>query len=251
LSVALAPGADMPGLEIRLDGTALNRGLWDVLAPVDSGSHVLAASAPGFRTWTSTFEVEPGAGKKITVPVLDVELTQVSGPTTRAAASVDVAPPLAVPKPPAASVDVAPPVVPPKPVASSVASAPPSGPAARTWIAGRFWVDATTVQDVKTALTWQRNVIPRGAVWNAASAYCGALRVQGGGWRLPTPEELASIILPSSAPAIDTQAFPQTPAGWFWTASNHTWGTAEATSFVTGARQPVMNDRPLYVRCVR
>jgi hypothetical protein len=108
-----------------------------------------------------------------------------------------------------------------------------------------------TVEDVKTALTWQRYVIPRGAVWETAAAYCGALRVGGGGWRLPTPEELASLGAPARLPAADQQVFPQTPAGWFWTADHHPWGVAEAISSTTGAKQPVMSDRPLYVRCVR
>jgi hypothetical protein len=241
VSMTLAPGADLPGIDVRLDGTLLGRATWDVAAPIDPGSHVIEVRAPGYRNWTSRFDVAATAAHQITIPMLVVDPVPASSnaPTATSKALLPSAP---TGTPAAAS---------PAPPLASTASAPPSA-GARTWVGGRYWLDAVTVEDVKTALTWQRYVIPRGAAWETASAYCAGLRIGGGGvWRLPTPEELASLAVAGRVPAIDTTVFPQTPAGWFWTADHHSWGVAEAISSTTGAKQPVMSDRPLFVRCVR
>ena len=254
ITLALAPGADLPGLEVRLDGTLLGRATWDVAAPIDPGSHLLEVRAPGHHTWASKLDVDTPTTRQITIPALAADpaptsagqrpagSTAMPAPTSTAASTTPTSPaPSGSSRAPlAASVS-------PTPAPTSTSSANP----ARTWVGGRYWLDAATVEDVKTALTWQRYVIPRGAVWEAAAAYCSALRVGGGGWRLPTPEELASLGAPGRMSAGDLQVFPQTPAGWFWTADHHPWGAAEAISSTTGAKQPVMSDRPLYVRCVR
>jgi hypothetical protein len=247
VSMALAPGADLPGIEVRLDGTVLGRATWDIAAPIDPGSHGIEVRAPGYRTWTSKFDVDAPTTRTITIPPLSADPAPPSPPAANSAAAASAAaaptsaPAAAVPANAAATT----------PTASS-ATLPNQGAAsARTWVGARYWLDAATAEDVKTGLTWQRYVIPRGTVWEAAASYCSTLRVSGGGWRLPTPIELASLAVPGRMPAIDPQAFPQTPAGWFWTADHHPWGVAEAISSTTGAKQPVMSDRPLYVRCVR
>jgi hypothetical protein len=256
-SIAPSPGSEVPGLEVRLDGTVLGRATWDIAAPIDPGSHVVEARAPGYRTWTTPFDIDAAASRSIVVPALSAASAAMPAPAPLPATSIAVpvvapnvgsAPPTAAPMqntaasmPPALAVQASAP-------GSSMAS---NGPAARTWVGGRYWLDTSTVEDVKTALTWQRYVVPRGAVWETASAYCGSLRLAGGGWRLPTPIELASLVVPGRMPAMDPQIFPQTPAGWFWTAEHHAWGVAEAISSTTGAKQPVMSDRPLFVRCVR
>lgn len=253
VSMALAPGADLPGIEVRLDGTLLGRATWDVAAPIDPGPHVIEARAPGFRSWTSKFDVDAPTTRQITIPPLGVDPGPATPATTppipthampaNAAGAAPVASSAPSPSSPAPSSSQG--------SAPSAPSAPTAGASARTWVGGRYWLDAATVEDVKTSLTWQRYVIPRGAVWETAAAYCSSLRVSGGGWRLPTPVELASLVVPGRMPAVDPQIFPQTPAGWFWTADHHPWGVAEAISSTTGAKQPVMSDRPLYVRCVR
>jgi hypothetical protein len=272
VSMALAPGADLPGLEVRLDGTVLGRATLDVAAPIDPGSHVVEVRAPGYRTWTSKFDVDSPTTRPITIPPLSADPARNARPPSPSTATPALSTAMAAqatPSHPAASPEAAaapnaanaptsapavamPPNVSATTPAPSPATLPNQGsPSARTWVGGRYWLDAATVEDVKTALTWQRYVIPRGAVWEAAAAYCSALRVGGAGWRLPTPIELASLAVPGRMPAVDPQAFPQTPAGWFWTADHHPWGVAEAISSTTGAKQPVMSDRPLYVRCVR
>jgi hypothetical protein len=240
VTVTLAPGADVPGIEVRLDGTLLGRATWDVAAPIDPGPHVVDVRAPGYRNWTNRFDVPVTAAHPITIPILVVDPAPASNAPVAPSKALLPSAPMGTPT--AAS---------PAPPLASTASAPPTA-GARSWVGGRYWLDAVTVEDVKTALTWQRYVIPRGAAWETASAYCTGLRIGGSGaWRLPTPEELASLAVPGRMPAIDTTVFPQTPAGWFWTADHHSWGVAEAISSTTGAKQPVMSDRPLFVRCVR
>jgi hypothetical protein len=256
-SIALTAGTEVPGLEVRLDGTVLGRATWDVAAPIDPGSHVVEARAPGYRTWTTPFDIEAAASRSIAIPSLSAASTPT--PATAPAPATSTAVPAVAPNVGSATQNAAPTQntaasIPPAPAVQVSAQGPgvaSGGPAARTWVGGRYWLDASTVEDVKTALTWQRYVVPRGAVWETASGYCGSLRLAGGGWRLPTPIELASLVVPGRMPAVDPQIFPQTPAGWFWTAEHHAWGVAEAISSTTGAKQPVMSDRPLFVRCVR
>ncbi|AUX45025.1 hypothetical protein SOCE26_065060 [Sorangium cellulosum] len=52
--------ASTPGLAVKRDGTPVGPGQWGVPMPVDAGTHVIEASAPGKRTWTAQVEVEPG-----------------------------------------------------------------------------------------------------------------------------------------------------------------------------------------------
>jgi hypothetical protein len=60
------------GLVVELDGSVLGEGTLGTALPIDPGSHVLKAVAPGKREWSQQFEVaaEPGA-QEIQVPVLD------------------------------------------------------------------------------------------------------------------------------------------------------------------------------------
>jgi hypothetical protein len=93
------------------------------------------------------------------------------------------------------------------------------------------------VSDSGTGLTWQRNLPatyagcsgnltmgnlsgPGGCAWDEAKAYCTGLSLTGGGWRLPTKDELLSIVDTSHAnPAINPNAFPNTPSTFFWSSS--------------------------------
>jgi RNA polymerase sigma factor (sigma-70 family) len=77
-----------------------------------------------------------------------------------------------------------------------------------------------TVRDNMTCLIWQRTVAPGTYTFAQAKAYCGGLTLAGGGWQLPTRIQLMSIVDTATAgPAIDTAAFPDTPAEYFWTSS--------------------------------
>jgi hypothetical protein len=103
--------------------------------------------------------------------------------------------------------------------------------------------DGSEVTDQKTGLIWRR--CSEGMSWNGttcagtASTYTHEAALQraaaqasstGVAWRLPNIKELTSIADKSrSNPAIDTTAFPATPANWFWSASpyvgysNYAW----------------------------
>jgi hypothetical protein len=47
LVIAPAAGADLPELAVTLDGVALGRAAWGTRIPVDPGTHVIVATAPG------------------------------------------------------------------------------------------------------------------------------------------------------------------------------------------------------------
>lgn len=44
--------AAVPGVEIMRDGVVVSRAAWDTAMPLDAGSHVVAARAPGYREWS-------------------------------------------------------------------------------------------------------------------------------------------------------------------------------------------------------
>ena len=77
------------------------------------------------------------------------------------------------------------------------------------------------VVDRVTGLMWQRQVDATSRSWTDATATCACLSLGGhADWRLPTRMELVSIVdFTQDAPAIDRQAFPDTPGAWFWTSS--------------------------------
>lgn len=112
--------------------------------------------------------------------------------------------------------------------------------------------DGTVTDDV-TGLLWQQ-VVPT-TLYSAANAaiYCGGLALASCAWRLPTEEELFSIVdLAASSLSIDTTVFPSTPAGIFWSSTVFA-GAPSLTWYVDfGKGQASVNDGypPSYVRCV-
>jgi hypothetical protein len=116
-----------------------------------------------------------------------------------------------------------------------------------------YVVAAETVQDPGTHLTWQRTIDAMSRSWDQASAYCAGLSVAGGGWRLPTMYELQTLIdETTSAPAIDTTTFPDTPAEGFW-ASTVLAGMPGYwfVSFDRGIAYNAVPDHLYRARCVR
>ena len=59
------------GLELRLDDALLDRAVWEGPIPIDPGDHVVTASAPGKRPWTSRVRFASGEMQSVVVPVLD------------------------------------------------------------------------------------------------------------------------------------------------------------------------------------
>lgn len=87
-----------------------------------------------------------------------------------------------------------------------------------------------TVTDQVTGLMWQS--IDNGeSTWNAAIANAGTVKTGGhSDWRLPTPSELFSLFnFSRNNPALDTQYFPNNPAGaaqYWWTSDVYGGGTS-------------------------
>jgi hypothetical protein len=73
MTIAVAPeSAKLAGLEVRRDGTALDKAVWDVALPVDPGEHFLTVTAPGKKPWESKMVVAlPAKTIEITVPALE------------------------------------------------------------------------------------------------------------------------------------------------------------------------------------
>jgi hypothetical protein len=124
------------------------------------------------------------------------------------------------------------------------------------------------VVDNVTGLVWQGCALgasgdgceeggdPTPLVWADALAGCDALSWGGSDdWRLPDEFELQTLVNygRSSAPVVDTGAFPATPSDWFWSSSSwaadpiHAWGA----DFGYGAVSVPSKDYPGYARCVR
>ncbi|MYW70398.1 DUF1566 domain-containing protein [Streptomyces sp. SID8379] len=114
-----------------------------------------------------------------------------------------------------------------------------------------------TVRDNVTCLLWQRAPAPRRHTFTDAQAYCARLNLAGDGWRLPSRIEVMSLVdTTRSGPAIDTAAFPGTPAQFFWTSSP--WAVTKTplrawiVNFYEGLTSNAVDQSGSYqVRCVR
>jgi hypothetical protein len=77
----------------------------------------------------------------------------------------------------------------------------------------------------------------------------------GGGYRLPTVKELLTIVdFSKSNPAIDSNAFPNTPAVAFWTATPLAGSPPTSAWFISfddGYAGNADMGQPNRVRCVR
>lgn len=119
-----------------------------------------------------------------------------------------------------------------------------------------YTAQAGTVRDNATQLTWQQATDMTKRTWSEAATYCMQLQLAGTGWRLPTLKELLTVVDPASttAPVIDSKAFPGTPADTYWSSNswmgdvNYAWtidfrlgNSAKDHAKSTGA----------YVKCVR
>lgn len=113
----------------------------------------------------------------------------------------------------------------------------------------RYQIFGPTIVDTLTGLEWQRRHVGRPLNLKDAITYCSNLELNGGGWRLPTKEELESLLDYSQRPTIDQIAFPETPEEWFWTstADSGYW----AVDFATGLSKSGGWLQEYYVRCVR
>jgi hypothetical protein len=114
--------------------------------------------------------------------------------------------------------------------------------------AGRYSLTSSTVLDTKTGLTWQRVLSTTPLNWANSGTYCSTLDLGGTGWRMPTLKELFTLVDLSVAlaPMIDTVAFPDTPAEFFWSTPS-----GRGVSFNGGFAAAVTIPGTANVRCVR
>lgn len=108
----------------------------------------------------------------------------------------------------------------------------------------RFEIKETTVLDTKTGLEWAREVL--GPMhWKVAM---DAAQAKGDGWRLPTIEELITLINFSRCePASE---FPGQPSVWFWSSSSYALNASSAWSVNFGYGN-VDNNGKTYSYCAR
>jgi hypothetical protein len=70
LTVTVPQAVD--GLQVTRDGAPVGRGEWGVAIPIDAGTHKLEATAPGYKSWSSSVEVQQdGAQAAVTIPALE------------------------------------------------------------------------------------------------------------------------------------------------------------------------------------
>jgi hypothetical protein len=117
----------------------------------------------------------------------------------------------------------------------------------------RYTFAGGSVHDTQTELTWQRAIPTTRANFADSQAYCAGLALDGGGWRLPSINELQTLVDETHNPSIDTAAFPDTPSEYFWSSSLVIEDPTRAwTAFFTnGSTYPASLTASKYVRCLR
>jgi serine/threonine-protein kinase len=106
LTVTLAPGADVAGLEVERDGTRMQQVVLGNAIPLDPGEHVVAARAPGRQPWQQRVEVQDRATVTVEIPALE---------PAEAPPPVRVPEPVSVPEPAPAAAPIPAPVPLPAP----------------------------------------------------------------------------------------------------------------------------------------
>lgn len=88
--------------------------------------------------------------------------------------------------------------------------------------AGRFVVGVETIQDTMTGLVWERVAPPSTMSWDDGTAHCSKLA--GAAFRLPTPNELLTIVdVSAKDPAVDVAVFTDVHNGEaYWTSAIRT-----------------------------
>ena len=114
-----------------------------------------------------------------------------------------------------------------------------------------------TVTSSCCGLEWQQVVGTERHSWTNAKTYCQGLALDGGGFRLPTKDELLSLVVEGNDPPIALTAFPNTPSGLYWSATpdpDNTASRAWEVSFNAGGNGVASTGTQglsSYVRCVR
>ena len=100
-------------------------------------------------------------------------------------------------------------------------------------IEGRYWVaNDGTVTDQQTSLMWMQSALEGTFTFDGACQAAKHLNAQEGfagrtDWRMPSQDELFSLVVEGNGPFICQEAFPDTHE-WFWTSTPQTTNAAEA-----------------------
>ncbi len=112
--------------------------------------------------------------------------------------------------------------------------------------------------DCVTGLEWQRTVGAASYTQAEAITYCDDLELAGyTDWQLPSTIELMTLVdytVPDPGPAIDTDAFPGTPAAIFWSSSSAAGMSSKGwfVHFANGFSSPAdVSMIAGHARCVR
>ena len=96
-----------------------------------------------------------------------------------------------------------------------------------------------TVRDRKTGLEWAQRDNGQDINWNSARSYCSNLGLAGGGWRLPSMDELEGIYdrsetLTTSCGGYTCEVSPLFSLTGYWYWSDESNGSSEAWFFSLG-----------------
>jgi hypothetical protein len=92
ITVVVPAASRATGLQIQRDGETLHEAQWGIPVPVDPGSHVVSASAPGKLPWQTTVVVRE-EGKVLEVPVSPLADAPPAAPATVATSALPPTPP--------------------------------------------------------------------------------------------------------------------------------------------------------------
>ncbi len=121
MSISLATGAEVEGIEVKRDGQPIGKALWGTAVPLDPGEHSVEASAPGREPWSV----------KVQLSAADTGTRFVVVPTLFAAPKPEpVKPPVVEPPKPEPPRAEAPRPEPRKPRAAPPRALPPEDPPA-------------------------------------------------------------------------------------------------------------------------
>ena len=117
-------------------------------------------------------------------------------------------------------------------------------------------LDDAAVLDKETGLVWEKSPDTTTRTWTSAIAYAYAKNVgDRKGWRLPTVEELASLVDPTqSNPALPSgHPFTNVRSDYYWSATTSASSTSNAwvVGFGVGNVNNFNKSTTFYVWCVR
>jgi hypothetical protein len=89
LTVNVGGAARVPGLSVTVDGSSLGEAAWGVAMPIDPGTHLVRAEAPGKKPFEASVEVTSAAAVQKSVDVAALE-DGATGPKPAAASQKEV-----------------------------------------------------------------------------------------------------------------------------------------------------------------